>query len=139
MGPRPPGGGSARRYDDPESAAAEEGLIRVLYIDPALCRRAALPDAESFSSPLLGRIYACILERIRRGESADASHLAGMLTQEESSALVQIIDQPVGMTNREQALKDYIEKITQRQRQRSEKVDLLALQTEMQGKKGYKG
>ena len=31
------------RYEDPESAAAEEGLIRLLYLEPALIQSGALP------------------------------------------------------------------------------------------------
>ena len=43
------------RYDDPVSATAEEGVIRLLFMDPALAKRAALPPAEDFSSPELKR------------------------------------------------------------------------------------
>ena len=127
------------RYSDPESAAAEEGLIRILYTDPELCRKTALPDASVFSSELLGGIYSCIVEKSRRGESTDAAFLAGVLSPEESSALIGIIDQPVGKTNRERALQDYIRKIKQRYEQRNSKQDLRSIAEEQKKTKGYKG
>ena len=127
------------RYEDPESAIAEEGLIRILYTDPELCRRETLPDASVFSSALLGRIYACLLEKAKRGENTDAAFLAGVLSAEESSALIRIIDQPVGKTNREQALRDYIDRIDERQKQKQEKPNLRAQAAKYKETKGYRG
>ena len=46
------------RYEDPVSARAEEGLIRLLSLDPALGAREKLPEAEAFSSPALSHIYS---------------------------------------------------------------------------------
>ena len=44
----------ALHYDDLGSAAAEEGLIRLLYLEPALISAPGLPPAEDFSAPWLG-------------------------------------------------------------------------------------
>ena len=51
------------RYEDPESAAAEEGLIRLLYLEPALIQSGALPLVSDFSAPALGKIYEILLSR----------------------------------------------------------------------------
>ena len=126
------------RYENPESAVAEEGLIRILYMDPELCRREELPEASFFSSDLLGRIYSCLREKAKCGENTDAAFLAGVLSSEESSALIRIIDQPVGKTNREQALRDYIDGINECQKQK-EKPDLRAQAAKYKETKGYKG
>ena len=55
------------RYTDPGSAAAEEGLIRLLYLEPALGQAPGLPAAEEFSSPALAHIYSVIRARRARG------------------------------------------------------------------------
>ena len=46
----------------PRSARAEEGLIRLLYLDPGLAAGRELPKPEQFSSPLLGKVFGKIRE-----------------------------------------------------------------------------
>ena len=127
------------RYDDPASAAAEEGLIRLLTLEPALAKKAALPAAEEFSSPALARIYTVVRERIERGEAVDHNLLAQELNTEEQSLLVRVQQKPEILANGEQALGDYIDKIQKQKAARQQKPDLLKLQEEMKKTKGYRG
>ena len=96
------------RYEDPRSARAEEGLIRLLYLDPGLIRGRELPAPEQFSSPLLGRFYAELLERIRSGERISLGVLAGRFTPEEMSHFTAVLGGAEDLSRGEQALEDYI-------------------------------
>ena len=128
------------RYDDPASAAAEEGLIRLLTLEPALAKKAALPDAADFSAPALARIYTVVCERIVRGDRVDDPNLlAQELSTEEQSLLVRVQQKPEILANGEQALRDYIDKIQKQKDARQQKPDLLKLQEEMKKTKGYRG
>ena len=128
------------RYDDPASAAAEEGLIRLLTLEPALAKKAALPDAADFSAPALARIYTVVCERIARGDRVDDPNLlAQELSTEELDLLVRIQMKPEVLANGEQAQRDYIDKIQKQKDARQQKPDLLKLQEEMKKTKGYRG
>ena len=96
------------RYDDPRAARAEEGLIRLLYLDPGLARGRTLPDASQFSSPLLGRFYTELLRRIRSGERISPGVLAGQFTPEEMSLFTTVLQGPEDLANGERAMDDYI-------------------------------
>ena len=107
------------RYEDPESAAAEEGLIRLLYLDPALIRTAGLPLVSDFSAPALGKIYEIIANRIRNGESVSADLLSGELTGDEMSLLISLLQKPEALSRSSQSAADYIAKIRERARYRN--------------------
>ncbi|MBE6970377.1 MAG: DNA primase, partial [Ruminococcaceae bacterium] len=68
------------RYDDTRSAMAEEGVIRLLFLDSTLARFCCDLRPEDFSSPLLGRIYAWQLETHAAGFSPSPTGLEGRLT-----------------------------------------------------------
>ena len=126
-------------YDDPASAAAEEGLIRLLYMDPAVANKAALPPAEDFSSPALGKIYGEVRKRIDRGGAINTATLGPALSGEEMNLLIRILDKPEVLARGEQALRDYIKKINEQKDIRRQGDDLLALQKKMKETKGYRG
>ena len=126
------------RYDDPVSATAEEGVIRLLFMDPALAKRAALPPAEDFSSPELKRIYGILRGKIERGETVSTATLGGELSAEEMSLLVRALQKPEVLPRGDQALADYIKKI-QEQKENRQGTDLLELQRKYKETKGYKG
>ncbi len=126
------------RYDDPVSATAEEGVIRLLFMDPALAKRAALPPAEDFSSPELKRIYGILRGKIERGETVSTATLGGELSAEEMSLLVRALQKPELLPRGDQALADYIKKI-QEQKENRQGTDLLELQRKYKETKGYKG
>ncbi len=118
------------RYEDPVSARAEEGLIRLLSLDPELGARDGLPEAGDFSSQALGHIYGVLLDRIRRHESVSGANLGEALSGPEMSLLVRIQQAPVSLKRGDMALEDYIKCIQEHKEQREQKnapLDLLAL------------
>ena len=129
----------ALRYEDPASAAAEEGVIRLLYLEPGLIRSAELPLASDFSAPSLARIYEILCRRIRAGGYIDADALAGDLSGEEMSLLISLLQKPEALSRSRQSFADYIAKIKERKENREEQTNLLALQKKMLKTKGYEG
>ena len=125
------------RYDDPRSARAEEGLIRLLYLDPGLARGRELPGADRFSSPVLARFYTELLERIQGGGSLSPGVLAGRFTPDEISLLTAILEGTEDLSNGEKALADYINIITDRGADESE--DLRKMAEKFRKTKGYGG
>ena len=127
------------RYTDSASAAAEEGLIRLLYLEPSLGKSPQLPAAEDFSSPALGHIYTEIRRRIDRGETVSTSALSEALSLQEMSLLVELLQKPEVLSQGEKALADYIEKIRQQKNLAAGSTDLRALADSLRDRKGYKG
>lgn len=127
------------RYEDPCSAAAEEGLIRLLYLDPALSRETELPEPEEFSSQALGRIYSAIRARIDRGEEVSAAVLGGELSLNEMSLLVGILQKPEFLSRGGRALRDYIKRIRERKELAAGETDLRELASRLRERKGYEG
>ena len=115
------------RYDDPASAVAEEGLIRLLYLDGSLAAVAGLPDAAEFSSPALGHIYGVVRRRLGEHRSVSADALGGELSADEVSLLVRILQKPETLSNSKRAMEDYINRIRQRRRAQSDSGDLMQL------------
>ena len=128
------------RYTDPPSAAAEEGLIRLLYLDGALAKGLTLPPAEDFSSPALGKIYSVLCSRLESGANISASALSGELSSEEMSLLVRLLQKPEQLSQGDRTMRDYIAKIKERKELRSAAdTDLRALAAKLREKKGYEG
>ncbi|MBO6052681.1 MAG: DNA primase [Clostridia bacterium] len=125
------------RYDDPRSARAEEGLIRLLYLDAGVARDRELPDPSEFSSEMLGRFYSELLKRIRSGERISLGVLAGQFTAEEMSHFTSLLEAPEDLSNAERAMEDYIAVITSRGS--GEDEDLAELAVKMRKTKSYGG
>lgn len=132
-------GSKAPRYEDPASAAAEEGIIRLLYLEPELSGDPDLPPPEDFSAPELGRIYAAITERLRRGETVSTATLSEALSGEEMSLLVSLLQKPELLSRSGQSLRDYISKLRERREEAGQAADLRALANKYREKKGYEG
>ncbi len=131
------------RYEDPESARAEEGLIRLLSLDPELGTSGGLPEAEDFSSQALGHIYDVLRRRIAQHESVNSANLGEVLSGPEMSLLVRIQQDPVDLQQGGRALEDYIKCIREHRELRELKnapTDLraLALRQREKGKR-YEG
>ena len=118
-----PGAERPLRYDDPASAVAEEGVIRLLYLEPELAKSGRLPAAEEFSSPELGRIYSVLRQRLAEGKAVTADVLGGELEQKEVSLLVSILQKPEALSNADKALDDYINRIRERRRDAQQGLD----------------
>ena len=125
------------RYDDPRSARAEEGLIRLLYLDPGLARGKVLPDPARFSSPLLGRFYAELLRRAQAGERISMGVLAGQFTPEEMSHFTTVVSGTEDLSNGDRAMADYIQIIVGSGQEQDE--DLRALAEKYRKTKSYGG
>ena len=128
------------RYEDEASARAEEGIIRVLLLDPALARDPTLPPPEAFTAPPLAHIYRSVLEKLRQGGEATTAALGAALSSEEMSLLVRLQDEPLAAANSERALKDYIQKLYECKESKQapgSPEDLLTLQRKLRERKGY--
>ena len=129
------------RFDDPRSAAAEQGIIKLLYLDPGLFRdRTNVPDAAQFSSPELRHIYTVLLAHGGTG-TVQIAALSGELSPDELALLTGIIQQPAELANGARALDDYIS-ILQTQATAgaaSSEADLLAFAKQLKEHKGYGG
>lgn len=135
----PAPGGGRKPYADPYSAAAEEGLIRLLYLEPALAGEPGLPEPEAFSSAELGHIYAALLEKLRQGERASTASLSAVLSGDEMSLLVALLQKPEQLARGRQSIRDYISKINDRRQEASAADDLRALASKYRERKGYEG
>ena len=97
------------RYTNMRSARAEEGVLRLLLLDPSLYPKAQRLTQEKFSSPFLGKVYRLLLDRWKLGETPSVPVLTGDLSREEMSRLVQVVNQLETVQNTGKALSDYIE------------------------------
>ena len=127
----------AIRYDDPRSARAEEGLIRILYLDPGAAKGKDLPPPESFSSPLLARLYRELLRRVQTGETISMAVLAGQFTGDEMSHFTAVLGAPEDLAHADKAISDYIAVITGRTEDEGD--DLRALAEKYRKTKSFGG
>ena len=128
------------RYDNIRSARAEEGILRLVLLDPGLLPQMEGLTGEEFSSSLLGRAFDLLRRRGEEGLSTHLAALAGDLTGEEMDHLSQVAAQPESTANAGQSLRDYISIIrgeALRQRGAQEDAQLLAVQKKLQEKKAY--
>lgn len=105
------------RYEDIRSGLAEEGVLRLVLLDPALFSKATL-EPEEFSSPVLGKAFRLLRDRHDRDLSVQLPPLAGEFTAGEMSHLVELTAQPESLAHSERAMADYIKTIRAQARQR---------------------
>lgn len=129
------------RYENIRSARAEEGVIRLLLLDPDLLDQTASLGPDQFSSPLLAKLYVLLKQRHSQGLSLQLGALSGALTPEEMSHISGILEQPESRSNSSQALRDYIEIIETEAAKRggSDLDPLLAARDKFREKKSYGG
>jgi len=96
------------RYDNVRSAAAEEGVLRLVLLEPMLLEQADGLTGAEFSAPLLGKVFDLLRDRHGDGRAVNLGGLAGTLTAEEMSHLARITDRPENLGHAQRALKDYI-------------------------------
>ena len=117
------------RYENPRSARAEEGILRLLMLDGGLIGRLDGLEPEAFSSPHLGRIYAALRRRLREGRSIQMGALEGELEPEEIRLLADILRQPANLADADKALADYRAVMAREQWKGKADVDEAALLT----------
>ncbi len=96
------------RYADLRSARAEEGMIRLLLLDPGLVREMGEMDGSEFSSPLLGRVFDSLKRRAEEGSPVRLAALAGELTAEEMAHMARVAEKPQSAAAADRAIADYI-------------------------------
>lgn len=129
------------RYDNIKSAMAEESLIAILLREPALLDCCGALTAQSFSSPMLGRVFEQLMGNHAQGIPVSLTGLTDFSPEEMShiALLLQRHDGPVS----EQALCDCIRTISTEHQSQSAKSpqnndDLLSLQKQLLARKGLK-
>ena len=132
------------QYESIKSAAAEKGVLRLLYYEPALFTDRTALNTAHFSSPLLARFYAELQEAAKNGQQPALALLTERFTQEEISILTQIISEPQELSKGEKALNDYIkiietERLARAQVAGGEGIDLNELANKLRQSKGYGG
>ena len=106
------------RYENIRSALAEEGVLRLVRLEPSLFEKVEL-KGEEFSSQLVGRSFKLIRDRHARGLAVQLPALAGELNSEEMSHLTEILSQPESLAYASRAMEDYIKTIRAEGAQRS--------------------
>lgn len=130
------------RYENIRSARAEEGVLRLVLLDPELLKRAERLGPEQFSAPLLARVFTLLRERWSAGLSVSRPALAGELEPGEMSHLTGVLNQPESLQNAEEAMGDYIEIIETEAAKRAGDGGadpLLVMREKYREKKGYGG
>lgn len=130
------------RYANIRSALAEEGLIRLLMRDDDLFGDTLPIGSDSFSSPILGKIFSLLWREHTLHQNHSLAVLAGELSQDEMSHFTAIMQKPESSTGAEQALQDYIHIIceeNQRQNRESDEDAFTAAIENYKSKKGYGG
>ena len=130
------------RYANVRSARGEEGVLRLLLLDPSLYPKAQRLSEEKFSSPFLGKVYRLLTEWWQAGEVPRVPTLTGDLSREEMNRLVLVVNQTETFENKEKALDDYIgiiEAEWNKRRATSMMDTLLIAQSHFKEKKGNGG
>ena len=126
------------RYDNPRSAAAEEGVVRLMYLDPSLFKGRSGPGEADFSSPPLWKLFSLLAEHVAQGAPLTVATLGETLTQDEASLLTDIIQKPENLANGSRALDDYIEIMRRENSGPDTSAEgLKALADELKKTKGY--
>jgi len=97
------------RYDNPRSALAEEGLLRLLVLDESLFGAEPPLAQEEFSSSLLGRLFAALWAQRASGGVRPAA-LDGQFDASELGHLTALLQKPESTEHesRRRALADYL-------------------------------
>ena len=126
------------RYTDPASAAAEEGVLRLVMTDPSVLTEILLKE-EDFSSPLLGKAYSAFLVQYNAGGHVGLAGLEQQFEKTEMAHLSRILSSEKPESR--EALSDYVGKIqgSHRKRDALDDSSLLALRDSYLAKKGTGG
>lgn len=126
------------RYDNLKSALAEELLLAQAMKEPSLLDSVRGLEPAMFSSELLGKVYAQLLERHRQGLALNIGSLADF-SGEEMSHIAGVLQRREDSIN-EQAFADCIRTIQSEYQtaHSSTEDDLMAMRKNLMKSKGYK-
>ena len=128
------------RYKNVRSARAEEGILRVVLLDPSYFSRLEDLKEESFSSPLLGKVFVRLRQRWKDGGSVSLAALDGVLEPAEMDHVAALVQRPQARDTAAQALRDYLSVIRKESAGRAESEDdLLSLRETLKEKKSCGG
>ncbi len=126
------------RYDNMKSAMAEEGVLALIFREPALLAQADNLDASEFSASLLGNVFGQLKKRYQKGLEVSIGVLED-LSGEEMSHIAGILQRQQGPVN-EQAFADCVRIIKAECAASAVTTedDLLAYQNKLKERKGIK-
>ena len=108
-----------RKYDNPASARAEEGVIRLLLLDPGLFRTSQLPSVDEFTDERLKKLFSVISGKLADGEMVSVASLGALLDGAEMSMLIEILEEPEILANSGKTFEDYVSAIRKSVRKNS--------------------
>ena len=131
-------------FENVKSAAAEKGVLRLLYYDPLLFASGTEIFGDDFSSELLAKFFEELKQFVKNGAQPSLALLSERFTNDEISILTEILSEPQELSQGEKARNDYIkiiktEKLARQQTQGSDGIDLNELASKMRESKGYGG
>ncbi len=126
------------RFSNVRSAVAEEGVIALLCRFPEMFAGDEPLTAEDFTSPVLGRMYASVLERLRQGRSVSLTALGEQFSPDETTLLAQLLQRDdIPASAARQAMDDYIKKIRAEKEKTALDEDIRAYAEKLKKTKGY--
>jgi len=95
------------------SAAAEEGVIRCLVMDPTLMKAAEERglSQDEFTSPFLAKVYGSLSKRISESREVSEALLLSEYEPGEASRLTAILQKPEAVAQSHETICEYIRKI----------------------------
>lgn len=129
--------GHELRYSDVVSAAAEEGVIRLLLLDPALSSMTDALGEEDFSSPFLYKAYCIVKRRIQEGSSLTPASLCNELEPHEAQHMSAVLQKPERASEAQRTMGDYMEKLKTQRLRRQSRMNPEVLADLYRNKKGY--
>lgn len=125
------------KYENPESAVAEQGIVRLMYLDSAVTPSAReLVSPEEFTSPELRHIFEVLLSLWDRNSAPNPAVLQAELSTGEMSLLISLANQPEVLSEAENTLRQYIKRV--KEVKSGKETDLLKILEEQRKGKAYK-
>lgn len=127
------------RYVNIASAAAEEGIVRLLMADPALIADTSQLRQEDFTSRFLGKVFSILQTRYENHADITPVVVMSALEPDEAAHLTSMLQKPVSLANASAAIADYIDKIKTEGLKSGDSKDLIAVRDKYKQKKGLGG
>lgn len=124
------------RYDDLISASAEEGVVRLLMLDPTLLPMTDNLSEQDFSSPFLFKVFSVIRKKLSSHADVTPASLCTDLTSSEAAQLTSILEKPERISEGKKAMSDYLIRIRYRKIENETAQDLARLAELIKKKKG---
>jgi len=124
------------RYDNIVSAAAEEGVVRLLLLEPSLVQDCDIAESD-FTSPFLAKIFGLIRTRAADGRDVSPQLIFAELPPGEASQLSVIMQKPERLSVAADTLRSYIDRIKTEKLKAKADSDLAAITQRYKEKKGY--